>query len=229
MLYRQEDLKVSSSEYLVTPLAENRCLITCLTTGASLPQFNDMFWKKKEMNELIAIGDTVPFALRLAETIVWCEAHVDAADPKDSLRNETLQPHWLFGNRSYIVNQVVLMRSSSLLQQKISPVRSASDLKGGRLMVYFPDADLADGAAGYASRGFFDVHNLPAWDTWVGLFHNPGPFDSSYSAYLVAYVPQALLSVVDDGIEVNPEACIMWLADSNTFLRDQLRDNNILT
>jgi hypothetical protein len=40
-------------------------------------------------------------------------------------------------------------------------------LLGGRLMVYFPDAALADGAAEVQSRGFFDVHNTPPWDTWI--------------------------------------------------------------
>ena len=42
-----------------------------------------------------------------------------------------------------------------------------------RLMfVHFPDADLCDGAAELASDGFFDGHNTPPWDTWVGYFRD---------------------------------------------------------
>jgi hypothetical protein len=180
------------------------------------------------MSDLIAIGDNIQFELRLAEATAWCNSHANPADPKDSLRNDLLQPNWLDGSRSKIVNSVVRTRSSYLSQKKLNPVRSISDLKGGKLLVYFPDADLADGAAEVASKGFFDVHNLPAWDTWVGLFQNTGPLDASYVIYLVAYVPSALVEVVNYGIEVNPEECIMWLADSNNTLRNELRERGIL-
>jgi hypothetical protein len=188
-----------------------------------------MFWKRKKvMSDLIGIGDTVQFELRLAEAIAWCNSHANASDPKDSLRNNSLQPNWLDGSRSNIINSVVTLRSSYLSQQKLHPVRSVSDLKGGKLLVYFPDAELADGAAEDASKGFFDVHNLPAWDTWVGLFQNAGPLDVSYGIYLVAYVPSALVALVNYGIEVNPEECITWLTDSDTTLRNELIERRIL-
>ena len=66
---------------------------------------------------------------------------------KISLRSDSLQPNWLDGGRGKIINSVVGMRSTYLLEQKLKPVRSSSDLRGGKLLLYFPDADLADGAA----------------------------------------------------------------------------------
>jgi hypothetical protein len=45
------------------------------------------------MSNLIQIGDTVQFELRLAEAITWCDTHANASDPKDSLRNNSLQPN----------------------------------------------------------------------------------------------------------------------------------------
>jgi hypothetical protein len=42
-----------------------------------------------------------------------------------------------------------------------------SGLSGGRLLIYFPNHDLACGAAEQETAGFFDVNNVPPWDTWV--------------------------------------------------------------
>ena len=100
-----------------------------------------------------------------------------------------------------------------------APVTSCPDLLGGRLLVYFPDADLCDGAAQAESDGFFDVYNVPPWDAWVGYFEDSLDRSRSYDSYLIAYVPEKILTLATDGILVNPEACIMWLSDSDVKLR----------
>ncbi|HEX6751622.1 MAG TPA: hypothetical protein VF092_30290 [Longimicrobium sp.] len=79
---------------------------------------------------------------------------------------------------------------------------------GGRLLVYFPEAELSDGAAEVATGGFFDVFNCPPWDTWLAFISDANP-DPSYSSYLIAYVPPVLLELCAAGIEVNPEQCIV--------------------
>ncbi len=79
-------------------------------------------------------------------------------------------------------------------------------------MIYFPDADLSDGAAAAQSRDFFDVYNAPPWGTWVGYFEE-GRSDPTDSSYLVAWVPEVLVPLADAGIKVNPEECIAWLSD----------------
>ena len=50
------------------------------------------------------------------------------------------------------------------------------------------------------------MSDTPPWDAWVGLYH-----DAERGAYLVSWVPPALLVHAADGIEANPVACILWL------------------
>lgn len=80
--------------------------------------------------------------------------------------------------------------------------RAAKDAPAaaGRLLVYWPNENLADGAAEYASFGFFDADNTPPWDTWVAFSGKA----------LLSWVPGELVDLVSKGIEANPEACIGW-------------------
>jgi hypothetical protein len=94
------------------------------------------------------------------------------------------------------------------------------------LLVYHPDANLADGAAELESRGFFDVHNAPPWGTWIGFFDDRRP-DHSFSCYLLAWVPEALVAAAGAGIDVNPEACIVWFADANVTLRSVVKPSQL--
>lgn len=96
-------------------------------------------------------------------------------------------------------------------------------LLGGRLLVYFPDADLADGAAESVSGGFFDVHNVPPWDTWIALAEDQNGPAPSYAQYVVSWVPQGLVACAQEGIDVNPEECIVWLDDAAVAAREELR------
>lgn len=96
-------------------------------------------------------------------------------------------------------------------------------LPSGRLLVYFPDANLADGASEVASRGFFDVHNVPPWDTWIALARDPGASrPGGYDEYVVSRVPPALIATVQAGIDVNVEGCIAWLDESDVSARAEL-------
>lgn len=94
-------------------------------------------------------------------------------------------------------------------------------------MVYFPDAELSDGAAEVYTDGLFDVFNAPPWDTWVALFEEGPQHDRSYGTYLVAYIPQPLLSLAERGISVNPERCIDWLERTQVKLVSRLREAGV--
>lgn len=96
-------------------------------------------------------------------------------------------------------------------------------LAGGRLLVYFPDSDLADGAAEAVSQGFFDLHNVPAWDTWIALADDGPSANLSLRQYVVAWVPAQLVACVTAGIEVNPEQCIVWLEHADVRAREELQ------
>jgi hypothetical protein len=80
---------------------------------------------------------------------------------------------------------------------------AAPGLQGGRLLLYWPEENLCDGAAEYATRGFFDVDNTPPWDTWISFSNGT----------LLSWVPPPLIELVQGGIDVNPENCIQWMAE----------------
>jgi hypothetical protein len=179
-------------------------------------------------NQLHSLGDDQPFELRLAETIAWCSARARPDEPAASLRSDRLQPWVLETDRATAVRRVLESRASTDRDVRAaSPVSSASDLAGGRLLLYFPDANLADGAAEAETGGFFDIENVPPWDTWVGLFRDERA-DISYADYLVSWVPREFVASVDRGIYVNPEECILWLSDANVPLTHALRSRGLL-
>jgi hypothetical protein len=152
--------------------------------------------------------------LRLRETAAWCERNLDAGSIQACLRPWSIAPSLLARDRWESANDVANRRRQELRDAAADTRQRAP----GKLLVYFPDADLTDGAAEVASQGFFDVYNAPPWGTWVGYFNEPGR-DVSYSAYLVAWVPERLIPLASAGIEVNPEECIQWLADTDVGIR----------
>jgi hypothetical protein len=131
-------------------------------------------------------------------------------------------------DRAQVVRSVADVRTwQDTATRDAVPVTRASDLGSGRLLVYFPDAELSDGAAEAETNGFFDVENAPPWDTWVALFQDD-PSDLSYGTYLVSWVPGELVESVSRGIWVNPEECIVWLQDSKTRAAASLRSSGLL-
>jgi hypothetical protein len=177
---------------------------------------------------LVGLGDDKPFAVRLGQTIAWCESRADIGAPEASLRYVQLRPRLLEHDRVTSVHGVVRQRASYPPASEAPTVISRDIFRGGRLLAHFPDADLADGAAELETGGFFDVNNVPPWDTWVGLFRDPAAGDSSYAEYLVAWVPAAFVPLAGRGIDVNPEECVAWLSETPTRLAAELRARDLL-
>jgi hypothetical protein len=165
-------------------------------------------------------GQLEDLRLRVREAAAWCAAHLDPSAVGASLRPSRLAPATLASSRWNAVDDVVAARRIE--------VRNTLDDRylSGRLLLYFPDADLADGAAELASGGFFDVHNAPPWGSWVGYFDDRGA-DRSFSCYLLAWVPQLLVAPAEAGIDVNPELCIGWFADAQVTLRSVLQPSEL--
>ena len=105
--------------------------------------------------------------------------------------------------RAQVVNTVAEKRADQLRLEDRYPLSIVDDLRGGRLLKYAPAQNLCDGAAQYSSKGFFDVDNVPPWDTWI-CFVEP---------YLISWVPPRLLDLANSGIDANPEQCILWVRD----------------
>jgi hypothetical protein len=91
-----------------------------------------------------------------------------------------------------------VIRKRSQLLGEVSQENEASAQNRGRLLLFVPSETLMDGGAKYTSNGFFDVNNVPPWDTWVS------------DRTLVSWVPPVLVETAQRGIDVNPEACIVW-------------------
>jgi hypothetical protein len=94
-------------------------------------------------------------------------------------------------------------------------------LSGGRLLVCTGlDESVADGAAQAESRGFFDIYDLAPWDTWICYVRPQGEDNGrtgqGQATYVLSWVPSAFVSLVEDGIRVNPVGCIRWL-EKDTF------------
>jgi hypothetical protein len=152
-----------------------------------------------------------PFWQCLAETIAWCSTRANEFNPGESLRSRELKGRSLERGYRESVQTVAGRRRLALLPINPEPTR---DLAKGRLLVYFPGADLCDGAAEAESNGFFDVYNTPPWDTWVAFVEESGNKDLSYSSYLISWVAPVFLDLASAGILVNPEECIRWLDHS---------------
>jgi hypothetical protein len=156
----------------------------------------------------------------LTEVIDWCLPRALRSDPKSCLRTPSLNPEPLAGYRRDVVDSVARARHFGL---KWPQARKTIDLAGGRLLGYEPDQNLSDGAAELESEGFFDVLNVPPWDTWVAY-----AYETSGRNYLVSWVPAIFVGVATGGIDVNPEACIWWLDEEETCLSGLLREQGIL-
>jgi hypothetical protein len=168
------------------------------------------------------------FKVRLAQTIFWCASRAGQMNPATSLRTAELRPRMLEENRSSAVDTVAYAREL-FGGVDIRNATIPSSLGGGRLLIYFPNHDLACGAAEQETAGFFDINNVPPWDTWVAYFQDEQPnIDSFDTEYLIAWVPSVFVGLANDGIDVNPEQCIQWLSDTSVELARALRAENLL-
>ena len=155
--------------------------------------------------------------LRVEETQRWCAREL-AAGAAPSMRSDALAFEILHNGRNDAVTSLGLNRSRALWGQEM--VKRQRPHKG-RFLVYFPDQQLACGAAEVATDGFFDVFNTPPWDTWVSWFDED-------DGYLLCWVPDPLVERVDHGIDVNPEACIRWIEDTDVGVKAALRELGFL-
>jgi hypothetical protein len=161
------------------------------------------------------IHDERQFIERLTETIYWCREMGSPSEPKTSLR--TCRPTDLISPRCQVFS-VCASRSLHLFSSGKRNLPSVTDLCGGRLLAYFPDDNLSDGFAETVSNGVFDVANIPPYDTWVWMVPNmrtvqyaDGASGEMEANYLVGWVPPDFIQLASDGVEANPEGCILWL------------------
>jgi hypothetical protein len=174
------------------------------------------------------------FISNLTDAIAWCTVSGSLSDPATSLRTCKPELEDLLCQSSQVF-RVGLKRSDRLWKSGRRDRPAVSDLCGGRLVAYFPSDNLADGWAETQSKGFFDVDNIPPYDTWVWMVrnvtrreyedHTTGEIEANY---LVAWVPPDFIELAEAGIEANPEGCIMWLDELDDDFVRSLRSMKLL-
>ena len=162
--------------------------------------------------------------IALPEAIAWAKRAsmrpsvtlaVDEPDP--GLRTIRIAPRWFSSDMRETVFSVVDHRWYALGCPDRNRLPGAA--KEGRLLYYEPDLNLADGAACAASSGFFDIDNVPPWDTWLCFADD---------RFLVSWVPSTLVAMAAAGIHVNPECCILWPEDVDTPFSRVLSEEGLL-
>jgi hypothetical protein len=174
------------------------------------------------------------FLRSLTEAIVWCLQAGNIADPKMSLR--TFEPDCTpLSSQSSQVSSVSLDRWRCLRSIGQGDPEVVTDLRGGRLLAYFPDDTLCDGVAAAESDGFFDDVNIPPYDTWVWMVQDvrtvayaDGHKAVKPANFLIAWVPPIFLELANGGIEVNPEECIAWLDTLDNPFTQKLKQLNLI-
>jgi hypothetical protein len=175
------------------------------------------------------------FISNLTDAIAWCTVSGSSSDPASSLRTCKPELDDLLCQSSQVF-RVGLKRSQRLREAGRETRPAVTDLCGGRLVAFFPSDSLSDGVAKTHSKGFFDVDNVPPYDTWVWMArnvrrreyddHTTGEIEANY---LVAWVPPNFIELADAGIEANdPECCIRWLDEVDDDFVRSLRNMNFL-
>ena len=160
-------------------------------------------------------------AIRLAEVIAHCDSVPPPSDPLSSLRSPALRPDGMLHVRHWRtqlpepqwddwMDQIAETRADNLRARGAYPSIVKGGLAGGRVMLYFPDEQLADGASAEASGGYFDLENAPPWDTWMWIEDALLHAQAWFTWWIATYVPPALVDRAERGRKVNPERCLQW-------------------
>ena|SRR5438093_5852658 len=147
--------------------------------------------------------DLETIRLRLDEAAAWfsfAKSQPDSGFP----RSAHLHPHHLDTDRKHVVRWVARDRSTALKGNAGTTIARIE----GRLLGYAPDETVLDGASESVTSGFFDVEDEPPWDLWLGYVVEAS---GRRQEYLVCWVPPTFVQTAQDGIDVNPVACVEWL------------------
>jgi len=143
------------------------------------------------------------FETSLADALTWASIQawplsgspdIDKVDPV--LRSYRLLPPMFTSDPTLVVDCVVSSRQDAV--KSANRQRARRDV---RLLYYEPSANLWDGAACAASKGYFDLEDAPPWDTWLCFVD---------AKFVVAWVPENYVDRVDSGIGVTIADCLGW-------------------
>lgn len=165
--------------------------------------------------------DAAPLVLRrAAEAMAWCSGRVAWGNalrtpelrPARSFILERQRPDGTYAHeyldtnaRAAEVEHVGVRRAGLLALHGTDAARQPRTASHGRFLVAEIDSSVWDGLAEGESDGFFDVYDVPAWDTWIHLQRAKG------TDALLCWVPAPLVEPVSKGIAVNCTDCVGWV------------------
>ena len=180
--------------------------------------------------------DIEKFKPTLMETIRWCASRSSLSDPTRCLRTLPARPeqsliHLTDSERGNAVDALALERRE-ILGSQAGDRPNAPDLVRitmGRLLLFYPDGSLFDGAAEAASEGFIDLYNVSALDTWLYYGSDgSGSADQCNVNLLISWVPPNLVRLVNGAIAVNPENSLEWALTADRNCARALKTNGLL-
>jgi hypothetical protein len=104
--------------------------------------------------------------------------------------------------------QHVCRRRTEEIERLGLTVTMPPDLESGRILCTNLETDLCS-AATAPSNGFFDLDDIPPWDSW--FHHAPG--GRTKGGLLYCWVPSALIGSVEAGLDCIPIHFMQWVDD----------------
>jgi hypothetical protein len=86
----------------------------------------------------------------------------------------------------------------------------------GKFLIYSPLLSTFDALANGETSGFFDESDAPPWTTWLGFFNFTNVDLNESEGYLVAWIPEAFISIAENGMSVCLGQSLFWADDLKT-------------
>ena len=159
-------------------------------------------------------------ALHLRQTAAWCLHAIKVEDLAASTRTKALCPD-IFANCDHLARLDAIHKATGsvrLAVQQICERRAALVMKlnlelpsidycksAGRFFGTDFDTDLCQ-VATEVSGGFFDLSDIPGWDTWFA--HEP---HDHLQGRVYGWIPIDIVAPVGRGIRVIPVESVWWV------------------
>jgi hypothetical protein len=162
----------------------------------------------------------------------------ECADILTAWREETARLHALDHakqKQQWLDNgeQVAMRRAALIQEHHLALADLRYPLHTGRLLIFDPDQTTTDGAPTVSTGGFFNDDDVPAWDTWIAyVIGDPisgGNDGRHWDSYVLSWVPDSLVAMVEDGMDCISIPCHYWVDDLDSPLIRLLRQSGCIS
>lgn len=142
--------------------------------------------------------------------------------PMLELQDDTHKYGWpTESSGQVIVDGLANLRDALVRARNPHLVTETSIAKDGKLLLSAPHMGFLDGNTSAVTGGYIDIYDAPPWDTWLDVVHEVDIPDY-YDTFLVAWVPMAMVSLVEGGIRTSPGRFLAWASEVNSDYTRQL-------